>query len=419
MPWQGCFGLGEADCGVLSRSRLKRMNLGDGRKSWLVKKLARIRFQSVAIRVHRRDWARAENSPDLRMSPTDTNKGGSFFATGVLPPEEVVFGGSPAMQGIRRVVNKVAGMDVSVLLEGEGGTGKEVLARWIHVHSPWNTGPFVKVNCAAIPGALLESELFGFEKGAFTGAMQGKPGRVELAQGGTLFLDDIAEIDRGLQAKLLQFLQDGRFSKIGSQEEQNIQTRIICATNKNLEQEIEAGRFRSDLFYRINVVRIQLPKLQERLEDLALIAEYLRTGYMKQFGLEREPLSAAMICNLESMGWPGNIRQLSNCIARYVLMGRDGLALPESAPRSMINTVRSIPVVSVSLKRIAKNAVIEMERNVILETLQANRWNRRKTAKQLKISYRSLIYKIRESRLGKTRSDSQTQVSRINRVAGE
>lgn len=349
----------------------------------------------------------------------DSDKSGSSSPAGKLPPDEVVFGRSATMLAIRQVVHKLAAMNIPVLLEGEGGTGKEVLARWIHVHSPWKSGPFVKVNCASIPGTLLESELFGFEKGAFTGATQAKPGRVELAQGGTLFLDDIAEIDRSLQAKLLQFLQDGRFSKIGGQEEQSVETRVICATNKNLEQEIETNRFRSDLFYRINVVRIRLPRLQERQEDIPVLVEYFQALHMEEFGIEREPLSAAMICNLKNLGWRGNIRQLSNSIARYVLMGRDTLSSPDMPARSGIIPSSAISSIPVSLKRIAKNAIIEMERNVILQTLQANHWNRRKTAKQLKISYRSLIYKIRETRIGPARAESQAQPSKASRLAGD
>lgn len=340
------------------------------------------------------------------MLPREIDKSGDSSPAGILPPDEVMFGRSAVMQGVRQIVNKVIGVDVPVLLEGEGGTGKEVLARWIHSHSPWKSGPFIKVNCAAIPGTLLESELFGFEKGAFTGAIHRKPGRVELAQGGTLCLDEISEIDHGLQAKLLQFLQDGRFSKIGGQEEQSAQTRVICSTNQNLEKEIAMGRFRSDLFYRINVVRIQLPRLRERLEDIPILAEYLRNLYMKQFGLKREPLSAGMICALGSFSWPGNIRELSNSIARYVLMGTDAALQTESLTRPPRNIEMPINSAPVALKRIAKNAIVDMERNLILEALRANHWNRRRAAQDLKISYRALIYKIREAGIRARKSAS-------------
>jgi two-component system response regulator AtoC len=343
------------------------------------------------------------------MLPTEMNKSGAPSPPGMLPPEEVIFGRSDAMRGVRQVVRKVIGTDVPVLLEGDGGTGKEILARWIHTHSPWKSGPFVKLNCAAIPGTLLESELFGFEKGAFTGAIQRKPGRVELAQSGTLFLDDIAEIDRSLQAKLLQFLQDGRFSKIGGQEEQIAQTRVICATNKNLEGEIGAGRFRSDLFYRINVVRIHLPRLRERLEDIPMLAEYLRNLHIMQFGLEREPLSGDMICCLQRFDWPGNIRELSNTIARYLLIGPEAitaLVTRGTSPKLAGKTINHTPL---SLKRVAKKAIVEMERGLILQALRANHWNRRRAAQDLKISYRALIYKIREGGIGAEKSANPEQ----------
>src|SRR5467141_4002749 len=186
----------------------------------------------------------------------------------LLPPEEVIFGRSSAMQQVRRLATRICATNVPVLLNGNGGTGKEVLARWIHAHSPWSNGQFVKVNCAAIPGSLLESELFGYEKGAFTGAHASKPGRVELADKGTLFLDEIADLDMGLQSKLLQFVQDGTFSRIGGQSENFVEVRILCSTNRNMEMEIAAGRFRADLYYRISVFQLRMPTLGERREDV-------------------------------------------------------------------------------------------------------------------------------------------------------
>ena len=291
-------------------------------------------------------------------------------------------------------------MNVSILLTGGGGTGKEVLARWIHKHSPWGSGQFVKVNCAAIPGSLLESELFGYEKGAFTGAQASKPGRVELAHHGTLFLDEIAELTLGLQSKLLQFLQDGSFSRIGDESERTVESRLICATSKNLEEEIEAGRFRADLYYRINVVRLRLPRLRERGEDIPLLAEYLRAQFQEKFSKESEPLSAEMLRYLQKLDWPGNIRELANGIARHVLVGAEGIIAEDRAikhanvPQSNAATAGIVP-----LKEVAKNAVRDRERNIILETLRANQWNRRKTAQALKISYRTLIYKIRAASL--------------------
>src|SRR5438874_11167478 len=181
-----------------------------------------------------------------------------------LPPDEVIFGLSPAMLELRRKLEKLATAAIPLLIQGESGTGKEVICRFIHSRSPWSEGPFVKVNCPAIPGTLLESELFGYEKGAFTGAYGNKPGRVESAPDGTLFLDEISELDGSLQAKLLQVLQDGQFFKLGAQKEVGIRARVICATNRDLEEEVQVGNFRADLFYRINVVELSLLSLWGR-----------------------------------------------------------------------------------------------------------------------------------------------------------
>src|SRR5580692_6451181 len=203
------------------------------------------------------------------MATSAISRAGFGDRTGNLPPTNLIFGRSSSMQTARQKIDKVAQSGVPILIRGDSGTGKGLLASFIHNLSAAVETPFVKVNCAAIPGTLLESELFGFEKGAFTGAHSAKPGRVELANGGTLFLDGIDEIDMSLQAKLLQLLQDGQFCRIGGQEDRRVQVRVICATHRRLEQEIANGRFRQDLFYRINVVSIELPPLRSRAEDIA------------------------------------------------------------------------------------------------------------------------------------------------------
>ncbi len=323
------------------------------------------------------------------------------------PPDEVLFGCSPVMQDVRKWATRICGTNIPVLLNGSGGTGKEVLARWIHKHSPWSNGQFVKVNCAAIPGSLLESELFGFEKGAFTGAHASKPGRVELAHHGTLFLDEIADLPLDLQSKLLQFLQDGRFSRIGDESERAVEARLICATSKDLAEEIEAGRFRSDLYYRVNVVRLRLPRLRERREDIPQLAEYFRAQFQEKFTKESEPLTADLLCYLQKLDWPGNIRELSNGIARHVLVGADAeigaeaVAKRPDLGRGCCNGGGAVP-----LKQIAREAVREREKSFILEALQANQWNRRKTAQALKISYRALIYKIHNAGLLARRTEN-------------
>ena len=191
---------------------------------------------------------------------------------GEVPPDNIIFGHSEVMQAVRSRLGKVAAANVPVLITGESGTGKDIIARLIHGLSPWKLGPYVKVNCPAIPGTLLESELFGYERGAFTGAVGSKPGRVELAHRGTLFLDEISELDPSLQSKLLQLLQDGQFCRIGAQEDKKVEVRVVCATNRHLEAEIESGAFRQDLYYRINVVNLRMPALRERRAILKICA---------------------------------------------------------------------------------------------------------------------------------------------------
>ena len=315
-----------------------------------------------------------------------------------LPPDEVLFGRSAAMARVKLHAQKVCRTSLSVLLYGDGGTGKEVMARWIHANSSMSGGEFVSVNCAAIPHALLECELFGYERGAFTGARTAKEGRVETADNGTLFLDAIAELEPGLQSKLLHFLENGCFSRIGDLNERRVNARVVCATSKNLEEEVAANRFRADLFHRVNVVQLRLPRLRERVEDLPVLAEYFRSRYMKQFEREAEPLTAEMLGELQDQNWQGNIRELANSIARYVLIGPEATLERKPMKPALAGRVPEDQG-RVSLKRIAADAIREMEHRVILEALRANRWNRRKAAEALKISYRALIYKIRDAGL--------------------
>src|SRR5712675_3334455 len=242
---------------------------------------------------------------------------------GEMPPDSVVFGSTEAMRALRERLAKIAGANVPVLIHGESGTGKDIIARMIHTASPWKTGPWVKVNCPAIPGTLLESELFGYEKGAFTGAYGMKPGRVEMAHRGTLFLDEISELDLALQSKLLQLLQDGQFCRIGAQEDKKVEVRVVCATNRKLEQEIENGTFRSDLFYRINVVNLHLPPLRERAADIPELVNYFLEYHNHKYNCRAKPLSGELMATLKEYRWPGNIRELENLVKRYVILGNE------------------------------------------------------------------------------------------------
>jgi two-component system, NtrC family, response regulator AtoC len=334
------------------------------------------------------------------MASTDHLKSEMPAPGAELPPEHIYFGPSATMQAVRQRVERAAGLNVPILVLGESGTGKEVLARFIHNLSPWSAGPFVKVNCPAIPGPLLESELFGFEKGAFTGAHAAKPGRMEMAEGGTLFMDEIAELDSSLQAKLLHVLQDGHFSRIGDHEEKRMGARVVCATNRLLHQEITNGHFRADLFYRINVITIVLPPLRDRREDIPYLVEYLRNQFNQRFEREAAPVPQETLHLLQQRDWPGNIRELENCIARYVVLGSEEAFWAERVERRPTHvTYEPAADGHIPLKRIAQQATRRMERDVILRVLQANQWNRRKTAEVLKISYRALLYKVRQAGL--------------------
>jgi two-component system response regulator AtoC len=312
-----------------------------------------------------------------------------------LPSDEVCFGQTPAMQAVRQKIAKVASSDVPLLIEGSNGTGKEVLARFVHARSIWNGGTFVKVNCAAIPGTLMESELFGYERGAFTGADVAKPGRVEVAEGGTLFLDEIGEIDLSLQAKLLQFLQDGHFGRIGGQEERHVQTRVICSTSRQLEGKIAAGTFRADLFYRINVIHVKLPLLRDRSGDIPILARHFLTVSSDRFQLPAPALSREVLDLLQRCPWPGNIRELENCMARCVILGpEEALGVHDHRPRPVDPEREKKEEAPIPFRRITENARRELERDVIMKTLESFNWNRRKTAEALKISYRTLLYKL-------------------------
>src|SRR6266550_3601255 len=259
-----------------------------------------------------------------QMSTTVTNSVSSLVQSlGEFPPDAVVFGQSDTMQSLRSRLDRVAAANVPVLIHGESGTGKDIIARMVHALSPWKSGPFVKVNCPAIPGTLLESELFGYEKGAFTGAYGSKPGRVELAHRGSLFLDEISELDLGLQSKLLQLLQDGQFCRIGAQEDKKVEVRVVCATNRRLEEDIETGTFRQDLYYRINVVNLHMPALRERRGDIEDLVVYFLDHYNRKYNCRARPLSADLMVALQKYHWPGNIRELENLIKRYVILGNE------------------------------------------------------------------------------------------------
>jgi len=335
------------------------------------------------------------------MSSTATNSVSSLVQSiGDIPPEAVVFGLSETMNSLRDRLAKVAGANVPVLIHGESGTGKDIVARMVHAFSPWKSGPFVKVNCPAIPGTLLESELFGYERGAFTGAYGSKPGRVEMAHRGTLFLDEISELDMSLQSKLLQLLQDGQFCRIGAQADKKVEVRIVCATNRKLEEEIENGTFRQDLFYRINVVNLYMPPLRERRNDIENLANYFLDYYNRKYNCRARAISPELMDVLKKYHWPGNIRELENLIKRYVILGSEDVISSDLQPRDNDFLTADINLDGpISLKKLTRQATRALERKIILKVLHNHHWNRKQAARTLNISYRALLYKIRDAGL--------------------
>jgi two-component system, NtrC family, response regulator AtoC len=316
-----------------------------------------------------------------------------------LPPLDIIFGKTAAMQSVRNKLERVAETDVPVLIQGESGTGKEICVRLLHAFSLRANGSLVKVSCPAIPHSLLETEIFGYEKGAFTGAMSTKLGRVEQSHNGTLFLDEVGSLDLGVQSKLLQVLQDGTFVRVGGHEPRTIATRLVSASNSDLRNQVEEGTFRLDFLFRINAVTINLPPLRQRIADLPILIDYFIDYYAKTFHCAPELLSKSAVRLMQNYHWPGNIRQLENLIRSYVLIGSEEALVAELMPdQPNGGIVTDIDLSeSVSLKTITKKATHDLERQIILKVLQENSWNRQKTAKWLQISYRSLLYKLSEA----------------------
>jgi two-component system, NtrC family, response regulator AtoC len=308
---------------------------------------------------------------------------------------------SPQSREMKDIIEQAAGVDVTVLVCGETGVGKELVARAIHARSPRRRAPFVKVNCAAVPRELLESELFGHERGAFTGAHQRKPGKFELAHGGTIFLDEIGELHAALQAKLLHVLQDGEFSRVGGHSNLTVNVRVICATNRDLVREVAASRFREDLFYRLNVINIVVPPLRERREEIPGLVQYFGQRYARLFGFPAPEIPPETLDAFLRHSWPGNIRELENLIKRMIVLKdvsppRTMREAPTLAPVPAEPRETFSPTKGLSLKEISRRAVLEAEREVIRRALELNRWNRVKTAQMLRISYRALLYKIKD-----------------------
>ncbi len=309
--------------------------------------------------------------------------------------------GSPQMRAIMRIVESVADTDATVLIRGESGVGKDLVARAIHAASGRRDGPFVKVNCAAIPSGLLESELFGHEKGAFTGAHRRKLGQFECANNGTIYLDEIAELPLALQAKLLHVLQDFLFSRVGGDGLIDVNTRVIAATNRNVEHAMIRGEFREDLYYRLNVVELHVPPLRERKEEIPLLASWFLSRFNEQYGRKKQ-LSPETMARLTEYSWPGNVRELENVIRRLVVLTegeQEFRALAARGQNGLAGPPQPAPVVTESLREIARRSAREAERNALVAVLERVRWNRAEASRVLKVSYKTLLNKISEHEL--------------------
>ena len=323
--------------------------------------------------------------------------------------EEVGLWRSPRMSEVREIIEQAARVDVTVLIMGETGTGKDVVARAIHEQSVRQSGPFVKVNCAAVPRELLESELFGHERGAFTGAHQLKIGKFESADRGTIFLDEIGDLHPALQGKLLHVLQDGQFSRVGGRSTVKVDVRVLAATNQDLEQAVAGGRFREDLYYRLNVIQVMVPPLRERPEEIPVLADYFMHRYSQLFRRETLQMPAETMQRLIRHRFPGNVRELENMIKRMIVLGDPLLRrspLPGPAPTAEENGARTVKAATTSLKDIARRAAQTAEKEAILQALEQTQWNRVRAAKLLEISYRALLYKIKDSGLDRERRAS-------------
>jgi transcriptional regulator with PAS, ATPase and Fis domain len=323
---------------------------------------------------------------------------------------QIIFANNSKMNKIKAIIDEIAKTDITVLIKGESGTGKELIAHSIHLNSHRKEKPFVKVNCAAIPRGLLESELFGFEKGAFTGAHIKKPGKFELANGGTILLSDIGEMDISIQAKLLQVLQDGMFSRLGGDGDLKVDTRVIVTTKDHLEKTMMEGHFREDLFFRINVINITIPPLRDRKEQILPLSQYYLDVYKNKYGKGVSPFSPKVIHAFKEYTWPGNIRELENMIKRIVIFGEKETVLKNIFSKrlddgmnleSYKNLLPSLPAGrgSFNLKDVGKRAAEVAEKEIIQSTLQETHWNRKQAAKLLRVSYKGLLYKIQKYHL--------------------
>jgi two-component system response regulator AtoC len=412
-----CFPVKEKDqvVGVFNLSHSKKGAFDEGDKLALAYIANQVGFALTSARffleiqeMNRLLKGSKKSLPNENKILASTPGSSTFIEVGEMALENGIFiYASEKMQRIKEIIDQVANTDVTVLIQGESGVGKEVVSRSIHRNSLRRDNPFIKVNCAALPSELLESELFGYEKGAFTGAYRQKPGKFELAQGGTILLDEIIEITPPIQAKLLQVLQDKEFSRLGGKKDVRVDVRVLAATNRNMEECVRDGRFREDLYYRINVVNMAIPPLRDRKEEIPIFIEYFLDKIGKKYHKKVEPFSDRVMRILLQHEWMGNVRELENVIQRYVVLGdeetiMDELGLLVKRDHSHLKpVVAPLKKVWPSLREVHQEAIIKAESEVIRKALELTNWNRKKAAHLLNISYKALLYKIKACNLDK------------------
>jgi two-component system, NtrC family, response regulator AtoC len=362
-----------------------------GALDYLTKPFEKPELDAAFLKVRQKQQLRSENQA-LREYCEQLTEDLSFLAS------------SPQMLKIRQQILQIAPVDVPVFISGESGVGKEVVARMIHLRSMRRQLPFIKVNCAALPGELLESELFGYDQGAFTGAVRSKPGKFELANKGTIFLDEIAEMSPHLQAKLLHVLQDGQYSRLGARSVVNVDVRVLAATNMDVKEAMRTGRFREDLYYRLNVLSIHIPPLRERTSEIPLLFRHFLVKYAEKYQKPAVEPSKHLLEAALRYAWPGNLRELENFVKRYVILEDDEGSfreLVEMTGQQHRTAPREEPVVpkEQGLKALVRGLKDEAEMEAIADALDKTNWCRKDAAKMLGISYKALLYKMRQFNL--------------------
>jgi two-component system response regulator AtoC len=364
--------------------------IGLGALDYLPKPFEKPQLDAALLKCRQKQELRSENKA-LREYCEQLTEGLSFLAA------------SPQMLKIRQQILRIAPVDVPVFISGESGVGKEVVARMIHLRSPRREQPFMKENCAAWPDELLESELFGYEQGAFTGAVRAKPGKFELANKGTMLLDEIAEMKPHLQAKLLHVLQDGQYSRLGARSVVKVNVRVVAATNVDVKEAMRSGRFRQDLYYRLNVLSIHIPPLRERTAEIPLLFRHFLAKYSEQYQKPAPEPSKQLLEAALSYPWPGNLREMENFVKRYVILEDDEGCFREltemMGQHSAVPQKETAPVKEQGLKGLVRSLKDEAEMEAIADALDKTSWRRKDAAKMLGISYKALLYKIRRFNL--------------------